>query len=342
MFRGNYSDTFRAPSVNNLFAGGGEGFPSTQDPCNTTQFPLQSAATQARCIADGVPDGGSIQPTGQLRSLNGGNPGLQPEEGNTTTFGVVYNPSWLDGFDMTVDMYKIELGDALSSISAGGMLNNCYVQGESEFCGFVERRSDGRIATVRTSQFNLSQLEVEGVDFNANYAFQTNDYGNFNFRLNGSYTDSYRTAGTEESIDDAVNQVARIDSDILRWRGTFNTTWSYDDLTVTWGMRYTSELTESCSIPESFLEDGLATRELCNMRSATSEDYPSGLNRIGSVTYHDLSASYVLPWQANVRVGMRNVFRKEPPIALNPFANSFYSVHDIPGGTWFVNYKQDF
>lgn len=342
MFRGNYSDTFRAPSVNNLFAGGGEGFPSTQDPCNTTQFPLQSAATQARCIADGVPDGGSIQPTGQLRSLNGGNPGLQPEEGNTTTFGVVYNPSWLDGFDMTVDMYKIELSDALSSISAGGMLNNCYVQGESEFCGFVERRSDGRIATVRTSQFNLSQLEVEGVDFNANYAFQTNDYGNFNFRLNGSYTDSYRTAGLEESIDDAVNQVARIDSDILRWRGTFNTTWSYDDLRVTWGMRYTSELTESCSIPESFLEDGLATRELCNMRSATSEDYPSGLNRIGSVTYHDLSASYVLPWQANVRVGMRNVFRKDPPVALNPFANSFYSVHDIPGGTWFVNYKQDF
>ncbi|MEM5481457.1 TonB-dependent receptor [Pseudoalteromonas fuliginea] len=342
MFRGNYSDTFRAPSVDNLFAGGGEGFPSTQDPCNTTQFPLQSANTQALCIADGVPDGGSIQPTGQLRSLNGGNPGLQPEEGNTTTFGVVFNPSWLEGFDMTVDMYKIELNDALSSISAAGMLNRCYVQGESEFCGFIERRGDGRVATIRTSQFNLDKLEVEGVDFNANYAFQTQDYGNFNFRLNGSYTGSYRSAGPDESINDAVNEVARIDSDILRWRGTFNTTWSFDDLVVTWGMRYTSEITESCSIPENFLEDGIATRELCNMRSAISEDNPSGLNRIGSVTYHDLSASYALPWQASVRVGMRNIFKKEPPVALNPFGNSFYSVHDIPGGTWFVNYKQDF
>ncbi|MDP2633531.1 MAG: TonB-dependent receptor domain-containing protein [Pseudoalteromonas sp.] len=342
MLRGNYSDTFRAPSVNNLFAGGGEGFPSTQDPCNTTQFSLQSADTQSRCLADNVPNGGSIQPTGQLRSLNGGNPTLEPEEGNTKTFGFVYNPSWLDGFDMTVDYYRIELQEALSSISAAGMLNRCYVQGEDEFCGFIERREDGRIATVRTSQFNLAQLQVEGYDFNANYRFDTHEMGSFAFRLNGSYTDKYRSAGSEESINDADNQVAAIDSDILRWRGTFNTTWTYDDLSVTWGMRYTSDITESCSIPDSFVDDGLATRELCNQRDHTSEDNPNGLNRIGSVIYHDLSASYTLPWQASVRLGMRNVFQKEPPIALNPFANSFYSVHDIPGGTWFLNYKQDF
>lgn len=342
MLRGNYSDTFRAPSVDNLFAGGGEGFPSVQDPCNTTLFRLQLPDVQARCLADNVPSGGSTQPTGQLRALNGGNPELKPEEGNTKTFGIVYNPSWLDGFDMTIDYYKIELEDALSSISAGGMLDRCYVQGEEEFCGFIERREDGRIATVRTSQFNLDQLEVEGYDFNANYRFDTQDLGNFVFRLNGSYTDKYRSAGVGENINSANNLVASINSDILRWRGTFNTTWSYDDLTVTWGMRYTSNLIESCTIPDNFVDDGLATRELCNQRGNPGDENEAGFNRIGSVVYHDLSASYTLPWQASVRVGMRNVFRKEPPIALNPFANSFYSAHDIPGGTWFLNYKQDF
>ncbi|MEZ7279718.1 TonB-dependent receptor domain-containing protein [Pseudoalteromonas sp. 68 DY56-GL68] len=342
MLRGNYADTFRAPSINNLFAGGGEGFPSVQDPCNTTQFGLQSAATQARCMADNVPSGGSIQPTGQLRELNGGNVNLQPEEGNTVTFGFVYNPSWLEGFDISVDYYKIELEEALSTLDAGDMLTRCYVQNDENFCGFVERREDGRVETVRTSQFNLAQLEVEGYDFNANYRFDTHDFGSFAMRLTGSYTDKYRFAGEDERISDVDNQVAAIDSDILRWRGTFNTTWTYNDLSVTWGMRYTSDITESCSIPEDFVERGIATRELCNQRGRTSEDNPNGLNHVGSVTYHDLSASYALPWQASVRVGMRNIFRKDPPVALNPFANSFYSVHDIPGGTWFMNYKQDF
>lgn len=341
LLRGNYSDTFRAPSVNNLFSGGGEGFPSVADPCNDERFSTISASAQAACIRDGVPDGGYAQPTNQLRSLNGGNPFLKPESGTTKTIGVVYNPEWLEGFDITLDHFDIELEDALSTIGASGMLNRCYNQGLNDFCGFIERRPDGRISTIRTSQFNLAKLETKGVDFSANYVMSTDEMGDFAFRLKGTYTDSYRSAGSEENLSEAINQVGAIDFETLRWRSTLTTTWSYDDLSVTWAMRYTSQILESCPYSTDYIAAN-ADFNLCNARDEVSEDNPNGLNRLGSVVYHDLSASYSLPWDARLTVGTRNLFRKDPPPSLNAFANSYFSGHDIPGGEWFVRYKQQF
>lgn len=342
MLRGNYSDTFRAPSVDNLFSGGAEGFPQVQDPCNTARYPSLSAEAKARCKADGVPEGGATQLTGQLRSLGGGNPFLSPEEGVTKTVGLVFNPSWLEGFDITVDYWDIYLEQALSSLGAGTMLNRCYVEGLSDFCSFVERGGDGSVSTVRTAQFNLNELQTSGYDLDVNYRFDTDSMGAFAFRLSGSYTEDYRFAGEGESLSDADNQVGRVDSEILKLRGTFYTTWTYDDLSVTWAMRYIDDITESCAVNPSWVSGGLTEKDPCNMRDQVSEDYDWGLNHIGSITYHDISANYALPWNANVRAGMRNVFRTEPPAATQVFANGFYGMHDIPGGTWFVQYKQDF
>jgi outer membrane receptor protein involved in Fe transport len=342
LIRGNYSDTFRAPSVNNLFSGGGEGFPQASDPCSTERFPTQSAAVQQRCLAAGVPAGGALQPTTQLRALNGGNPLLLPESGNTSTFGFVYNPSWVEGLDMSIDMFKVELQDALSTIGAQGMLNRCYQEGLTDACSLVERRPDGQVETVRTAQFNLSQLELSGTDFSVNYKTDVMDMGNLHFTLAGTYMDSYKEAGNDENISEATNRVGAVDSTILRWKGNFSTTWTMDDLSVTWNMRYIDGMTEGCWLPDTLVEQGLAEKDMCNARNVTSEDNPAGLNKIGSVVYHDLSASYQLPWDASVRVGLNNVFRKEPPVSLNAFANSFTGYHEIPGGTWFVRYKQSF
>jgi len=341
MLRGNYSDTFRAPAVNNLFQGGGEGFPPAQDPCNTANFPGLNAAQQARCAAQGVPAGGSLQPTSQLRQLTGGNPFLQPESGKTRTLGIVYNPSFLDGFDMTLDWYRIDLQDALSSLGAQTMLNRCIRNGEEQFCGFIERGGDGGIVAVRATQFNLSKLQTSGVDATFNYQLNTEDLGRFTFRLAGTYVNKYRSAGENASLKGARNQVGATDSDVLRKRGSFSTTWNYEDWTVTWAMRYTSSFMESCWATPAYIAAN-ATQDICNQRDKADEDNPLGYNRIGSVVYHDVSASYALPWNASVRVGTRNLFRKDPPPSIQEFANSFRQIYDIPGGTWFVNYSQNF
>ena len=46
-----------------------------------------------------------------------GNPNLRPEIARTTTFGIVYSPSFLRGFDASVDAYDIKIRDAIASLS---------------------------------------------------------------------------------------------------------------------------------------------------------------------------------------------------------------------------------
>ena len=341
LIRANTSDTFRAPSVTNLFAGGSESFPQVNDPCNLESFDTLSDASKAACIRDNVPNGGYTQPTSQLRTLNGGNPYLVPESGKTTTLGFVFEPEWLENFSITLDRYQIELQHALSSFGASRMLTHCYIEREDEFCQFIERHPEGRIKTVRTTKFNLSQLEIKGIDYNVTYQLPTESNGTFNFVWQGSYTDSYRTAGELETVHQQKNAVGAVNYPILRWRSSLNSSWRYNDLTVTWKMRYTSPLLESCGYKPKTIEQ-YADFDVCNARHKTSKDYPQGLHRLGSVVYHDVSASYDLAWDARVTVGLRNLFRKDPPPSLNAFSNSYFSGHDTPGGEWFVRYKQNF
>jgi iron complex outermembrane receptor protein len=96
-------ETFRAPTVGDLYQGGGESFPQANDPCNKDQFGLQTSATQANCLAAGVPAGGAEQPTTQIRAFVGGNPYLKPEEGENATIGVVYTPSQIENLSVSVD-----------------------------------------------------------------------------------------------------------------------------------------------------------------------------------------------------------------------------------------------
>ena len=182
LVRATFGETFRAPNVGHLYRGGGESFPQALDPCNTDQFPQQSAATQANCIAAGVPDGGIEQATTQLRAFVGGNPNLAPEEGENRTLGVVYTPSQVEGLRLSVDFWEIELENIFSSISAQQVLNRCYIDGPNQdpgFCAFVTRTASGNLQTARTSQINSAVNNVSGVDFVAAYDFDVDGYGSF-------------------------------------------------------------------------------------------------------------------------------------------------------------------
>lgn len=344
MVRGNFSDTFRAPSVGDLYSGGAEGFPSALDPCTSSlanPFSTLTAEQKARCAAAGVPATGSVQATSQLRSLGGGNPFLSPEQGDTKTLGIVYNPGWLDGFDMTADLWEIELNDALAARSAQSLLNGCYRNGDAGDCVFIERDASGTVSTVRTSQFNLASLTVSGVDASFNYAQDIGDWGRLAFRLNTTYTTEYKS--TTGVLSEAQNLVGQGDQEIFRLRSNLATTWTYGDYSATWAIRHTSRLRETCGGLENYFEAGLATTQICNTPDwVNAEGETEASNFIGSTFYHDVSAAYSAPWDATVRVGVRNLFKKEPPVSLNSFANSFLQAYDIPGGQWFVQYTQKF
>jgi iron complex outermembrane receptor protein len=334
MFRGTYSESFRAPDVIDLYQGGGESFPQAADPCNT--FNIGAAATDsARCVADGAPVTGVAQPNAQIRSLTGGNPNLQPEFGETRSFGVVYSPSWAEGLNFTLDWYKIKLEDVISFRGAQAVLNACYrlpgTAGAAEdaaqralFCSFVTRDATGSIIDLRQSSFNLDEGEVEGYDFQVTYAMPETAWGKFSFQWDNTYTENNTLFGTVGQYNGAPQ---------WRLRSNLTTSWQKGDWDATWAMRYYSSLEDPC-FGQNYFEYGITPVEICP---------DSGVNTMGRTIYHDVQAGWKTPWNGKVTVGARNLFGKEPPITRNSFAHSFDGAYDLPGGGFFyLQYNQKF
>ena len=328
MIRGTYSESFRAPGVTDLYAGGAEGFPQALDPCNTLNYNA-TTTDRAACNADGVPVGGIAQPNSQIRSLSGGNPGLKPEFGETRSFGIVYSPSWAEGLNFQLDWYKIEMTDVIAFRGAQSILNACYrVDGEAALrplCPtFVTRDSGGNIIDLRTSSFNLSEGLVEGYDFQVAYQMPETSFGNFAFQWDNTYQKDNTLFGTVGTYNTAPT---------WRLRSNLTTMWKKGDWDATWAMRYYSALTEQCS-GENYFEYGITPTEVCG---------DGGINNIGTRLYHDIQVGWKTPWNGKVVVGGRNVFGKDPPITRTSFAHSFDGAYDLPGGGFFyLQYNQRF
>ena len=120
--RAQYQRAIRAPNVFELFNPQNTNLSSLTDPCSgfagTAEAPT---ATAAACANTGVTAAqfGAIPPdSGQLNVITGGNPDLQPEEADTITLGLVYQPAQIPDLLISLDYYQIELTDAVGSIPA--------------------------------------------------------------------------------------------------------------------------------------------------------------------------------------------------------------------------------
>lgn len=107
---------------------------------------------------------------------SGGNPNLRPELANTVVFGFVYQPSWLDGLQWSTDWYKVEILDAVDTITAQALVDQCFNVGA--MCENITYNTVGDISGILNPYLNLSNATVEGVDFELAYRFEPNFFAN--------------------------------------------------------------------------------------------------------------------------------------------------------------------
>ena len=176
-FRASYSRDFRAPSVNDLYSA-----------------PLIS---NGATVVDRVP-GPLFGTSATVQTLSGGNPLLRPETAKDFTVGVVVSPSFLEGFQASVDYFSINMGNALSVFAIQDVVNNC-ASGSAVFCAAITRDpTTGMITKVQSSTFNAASLLVSGVDFEAGYTFGLDSLfdgwdANFGISNRTSYAEHIRT-----------------------------------------------------------------------------------------------------------------------------------------------------
>jgi outer membrane receptor protein involved in Fe transport len=333
-FRVGYQESVRAPNVSELFLGQSNGFPSASDPCASNGF-IAGTTDAALCQATGVAAadvGVFVQANDQIQGNFGGNPNLKEETSNTFTVGAIIQP--LDGLDITVDYYSIEIEDAISVLggSTANVLDLCYnvvKDAASPFCQAISRRPDGNVGLVNVLNSNIGLIETSGVDLNVNYTTNL-DFGiggagsTLDVTFNSTFLDKFDTTPVAALAD-------RIDN----CAGSFGNTCGSPYTDVSWNTRAT--LTSGDWTVSGLLRF-LGEVEDDRIANGPVDAATLAAPRIGSIYYLDLSAAYQINESARVTVGVQNATDALPDKvgSAGEQSNTFPSTYSLLGPRMFI------
>ena len=348
-FRASYSRAVRAPNVIELFGAQGLGlFDAVRDPCDAT-----TGAVAANCIGAGAHQvtagqsgsGALNSPAGQYNQLGGGNPNLNPEESDTYTYGVVWTPSFIPGFNLSVDYFDIQVDGLVSTVGSLNTLAQCYsATPNAAACARIRRNVGGQLwigtGQVQDLNNNIGGASTSGIDINSDYGFDLEDIGMSNMGslqlsyvgtlLNelisdtglGGTTSVYDCAGFYGSQCGVPNPDYR-----HRARATWLTPWDVD-LTATW--RYYGEVEFAVLGAGGSLNNG-GTR---------IDRYFDAEN------YLDLAAVWQVMDTVTLRAGVNNVLDNDPQVSRSVGTggngNTYPQLYDALGRYFFFGITANF
>ena len=182
--RGTYSRAVRAPNISELFAPPQAAFFRPFDPCDQAEIDALVAAGDpnvqnriANCRADGIPEGFADPLSARFAGTIAGNPNLREETADTYTVGVVLQPRFIPGLAITADYYHIQIDDAISTVAAQDVVDNCYDSSTfpNDFCNSFTRNRDTTSAqflgftSLNLTTINFVRIETAGVDASVSY-----------------------------------------------------------------------------------------------------------------------------------------------------------------------------
>lgn len=360
-FRTMFQRAVRAANIGELFnpftAGTGD---LLVDPCaNGTAADPLTGQLRALCIATGVPtaaiDGGTItQPTaGQVNSFFGGDPTVTPEEADTITLGLVWQPSFVPGLAVTLDYYDITVDNAISIRPNYDIVDACYniarnptMSAADPDCAIITRNpTSGKIQGdliygIEQVTQNIGEVHAEGIDYSVRYRWDLGQWGGLEAALDGTYVMDSSYLPSEDA--QRVNCVAHygkqcgLPSTVSGSTGgptpehhfVQRTTWTFGDFDVSYLWRYLSESTVD---PTQAADT--------DAESASIPDYH----------YIDLAASWQVTDWAKLKFGVTNVFDKEAPFVATetgstPYnsGNTYPSTYDVLGRVFTVGVTTKF
>ena len=353
--RASYQRAVRAPNVIELFTPQSLGLWDGQDPCAGTA----PTFTAAQCANTGVTAGeyGHILQciSGQCGGFFGGNLTLKPETSSTTEVGLVLTPTFLQGFNATIDYFDISVKGAIGVIPPAVTLTNCANTGDPFYCDLIHRSpgpgqfkgalfgTGPNAGFVTATNLNTGSFKTSGVDFEANYSTQLEDWGmgasgGLAFAFLGTYTQSFKVTplpGAHE-YDCAGLFGLTCGTPIPTWRHRLRVTWTspWDfDLSMAW--RHMSSVSFDANTNDPTLSGP------CGGPCGDLSDA-----KISAYDYIDLAGDYTVREGISIHAGVNNLFDKDPPIldsnglgvAGPPFGNgnTYPGVYDSLGRTIFV------
>jgi outer membrane receptor protein involved in Fe transport len=310
-FRGTRSRDIRAPNIIELFSASRQSPEVITDPVNA------NAVYQV--------------PTFQTGNLN-----LSAEKANTTTFGVVYQPSWLSGFMASIDVYSIEILGAITTLTGQQILDECR-NGNTSLCGLSSRDpANNLVLQIRRPNINLATLRERGLDFELSYGFELGD-GELQLRGIATYVDELSNASLSDApAIDRAGEVGPNNNGVPHWSGRVSSNYGYGPLGVTLQGRYIGGGTYNNTYnTDKYNAPGVPITYI------NENDIPARI-------YWDLTARYEFKVGAgavNAFATVNNLLDKDPPITpilgVNMHQTNF-ALYDIVGRTYTAGLKYKF
>lgn len=346
MFRGSWSEAFRAPNLITV---------------NETLVVRNNSNTDWACeyAAEfgGDPDQDILDCSYSMQRRAQGSRELEPEESTNTSLGLVFTPT--EHLTLTLDFWRIEkedtiglfgeenhtMLDLLARLEAG--TGSCAGVGNPAL-GRIDPDEDqvaiytaagicpaGDIDFVNDNYLNLDVRKVEGYDFGVYYDLNT-DAGDFNFTWQGSVYTRYDQEPGGAALELLEAQDAGIlpahypvtgFADLLRMDGNqekkmnARARWRLDS----WG----------ASLSWYYLDDFYQS-------SLTLEDGSQWI--IPSYDYFNVSADYrfeVWETESRIRFGVKNITDERAPLA-DRYFGYFSDAHRDYGRSYYLDFRVDF
>ncbi len=337
-FRAGYNRAVRVPTLQDFFSPQLVSLDGSTDPCAGAPI----TAAQTGCLAQGLRVGQVVapNPASQYNGLQGGNPNLQPEVADTLTAGVVLQPSFVPGFSMSVDLFKIKVKNAIQGIGADTILTQCTNTANPFFCNLVHRDASGSLwrssngFVVDLGQ-NIGYAKTQGIDVNANYSRQIGGVGRMTLGFVGTYLDKLETFDGITVPVDCVGYHGSL-------CGTPNPKWRHQlrvGLETKMGLGF--------SMRWRYFDPVKQDRTSTNPNLAGASQ-PANL-RIPAVSYFDLAMTASVGDHYKFRIGANNILDRTPPINGSPACpagpcngNVWAQVYDSIGRYVYAGVSLDF
>lgn len=211
-----------------------------------------------------------------------GNHNLREETADTYTVGVVLQPRFIPGLALTADHYNISIDDAISTVAAQDVVDNCYDSSTfpNDFCNSFTRNRNPTSAqflgftSLNLTMINFVQVETAGIDVSLSY---TTSIGEHQLGLSA-------TASWTDKIDFFFDptDLTRIDPELRElqrpeWSGRATVSYGYKDFGFDYTVTYLGEM---------------ALRSV-EIETIDTQFGPAGM--AGETWMHNISASYEFP-----------------------------------------------
>jgi iron complex outermembrane recepter protein len=363
-FRASFQRAVRAPNVLELFGPQAVTLFGGNDPCSNPSNPTVAANcnnapgnAKVTFAQQGSPLLACV--ASQCNQLTGGNVDAKPETSDTRSVGIVFTPTFFDGFNATIDYFDISIAHALSGgLNANAILSACYggsstASSQAVSCPLVNRDPSTHSITTQNGYvidtvLNDGTLATKGLDFEANYTANFDDWGfkgwgslGVNFvgtLLNTLSTQPFQAVN--QSYDCAGMYGYTCGSPDPRWRHKLRVTWTspWDfDFSVQW--RHLSGVHLDSNTNNPLLHGS------CGGSSTSPAPCPDTVdNSIPAFDYFDLATDWNVREGIDLHAGVNNVFDKNPPLVFAGIAgpsqfgngNTFPGTYDSLGREIFV------